>query len=481
MSNLTFKKQPKGLFWLMGIYMCQYYNFFGVRALLILYLTQGLMLDDNLSYSLYGSYVALLYLVPIFGGFLADRLLGYKYTVLLGIICMAIGSFIICLGEKQSLYLGMVLMIVGNGYFIGNLQCMLSQFYDDNDSRRDAGFTLLFLGGNIGGLLAHASCAVIAYLYGWQYGFGATSIGMILGFILFIVGNKHLSVASNKISVKMILYSLLITLLIIVLIYFVLRYQLESYILLIASLICIVWFINIFIKSSLENKNKLYKVIIFIIFGIVFWAFNEQFFTSVELFVQRATSMSFLGIFIPAGSIRTLDPFAIIIGGLFFVFLSKLLKIKKNANLRLLKFNFGLFLQFISFSFLVIATIYINANGQSLIVWVLVAVFMLGLSELFIDPIALSEITSINNKKDLSFLTAMYMMFTGSVSGYLGAKIASMASFKNFSSTSDLAIQIGLFKNLFVHIAMTLLVICVIWLGFTLTLHIVNRLKYFHR
>ncbi|MGQ4002253.1 oligopeptide:H+ symporter [Francisellaceae bacterium CB299] len=465
MSETFSNKHPKALWYIMAIYMWEYFSFYGMRALLILYLTQELLLSDSSSYAIYGSFVALVYLTPIFGGILADKLLGFKQTIIIGALLMSCGHLIIGIDGSKLLYLGMAFIICGYGYFKSNVPCLVGELYAKDDSKRDSAFTLLYLGGNIGALLAPIACGMVANIYGWDYGFGLAGIGMIVGLLIFLSGSRHISCPSNKTTsfrVKT-LDTFVVSFTVILICYFALKYQYEGYLLFVVTIASMLWFIKICIASNKEVRKKLLLLIPFAIFGILFWVFDEQIFTSVEIFIERNIHSHVLGYKFPASMIVSVNNAAVIVGGLFFAWVWKVYKRLDGDFGRMMKFLFGFVLQLLCFVMLILAAKEASIYGKTSIVWVIFAIFMLGLSELFIDPIALSEITSIDSNHNTSFLAAIYMLFTGSIAGFIGARVANMASFKNVSEHADLVTQANLFQGLFTYIALVIVGMIVLW------------------
>ena len=188
-----FKQHPKGLPVLFMSEMWERFCYYGMRVLLIIYLTKSLLKGDIESFAIYGAYTAMVYAAPVLGGKIADKLIGYKNAVILGGILMAIGEFFILGGNDTWLYIGMGTIIVGNGYFKANISSIVGKLYsDDEPSKRDAGFTIFYIGINIGALLSTLICFEVGEKFGFEYGFALAGIGMILGVITFIFGQGKL-------------------------------------------------------------------------------------------------------------------------------------------------------------------------------------------------------------------------------------------------------------------------------------------------
>ncbi|HLT36361.1 MAG TPA: oligopeptide:H+ symporter, partial [Enhygromyxa sp.] len=141
---------PKGLMVLFSAEMWERFCYYTMRGLLTLYLVKALAMGDKQAIAIYGAYTALVYAAPVLGGKIADKILGYRRAVILGGVMMMIGEFIICIGTEHAMYLGMGVIIVGNGYFKANISSIVGKLYKDGDPRRDSGFTIFYMGINLG-------------------------------------------------------------------------------------------------------------------------------------------------------------------------------------------------------------------------------------------------------------------------------------------------------------------------------------------
>ncbi|MFT7520946.1 MAG: dipeptide/tripeptide permease [Kiritimatiellia bacterium] len=182
---------PTALFTLFFAEMWERFSYYGMRALLILYLMKGFFsLERSEAYTVYGAYVALVYMTPFIGGLIADRLLGPRRAVVLGGILMAAGHLVMGLEHEIPFFAALALLIVGNGFFKPNISAIVGDMYGDNDPRREGGFTLFYMGINLGAAMAPLLCGVVGELYGWHYGFGMATIGMLVGLAIFVVPSK---------------------------------------------------------------------------------------------------------------------------------------------------------------------------------------------------------------------------------------------------------------------------------------------------
>ncbi|GAB4222167.1 MAG: oligopeptide:H+ symporter [Francisella sp.] len=465
-ANYNLQKHPKSLWYMIAIYIWEYFSFYGMRSILILYLLDQLRLGDSTAYAISGAYITLIYLSPISGGIIADKLLGYKKSVILGSILMSIGHIILGISSNNQLYLGMAFIICGYGFFKSNISCLLGQQYNSYDPNKDSGFTLLYLGGNLGSILAPIACGLVAHYYGWHYGFGLAGIGMIFGLIIFMMGSKHIPNVMPEKNLSKNLENLILSLsilLIVVVSYLSLEYLIEGYLLSIVTTIAVIYFIYIFFKVEIIARKSLIKILPFFIFGIIFWIFDEQMFTSIEVFIHRNVDTYFFGINIPASSFTSINSFSLFLGGLIVAWIWKKLKSLDNDFGRMIKFSFGFIFQLLCFTLFFQAAKDASIGGTTSALFVVIALVFLGISELFIDPIALSEVTSIRDKRYTGFLAAFYMLTTGSVAGFIGAHVANLSSFNDTMNNSDLVSQAVLFKDLFANIIFILMVLILLW------------------
>ncbi|MDZ4755075.1 MAG: peptide MFS transporter [Phycisphaerae bacterium] len=184
----TTDRHPPGLFLLFFVEMWERFSFYGMRALLVFYLTKGfLQASDAEAYGIYGAYGALVWATPFIGGIIADKILGLRLSIILGGLLMAAGHLVMIVETPVGLYTALALLIVGNGFFKPNISTMVGALYPQTSPRRDSGFTIFYMGINLGAALAPLVCGYIGETYGWHYGFGLATIGMLVGVATFVV------------------------------------------------------------------------------------------------------------------------------------------------------------------------------------------------------------------------------------------------------------------------------------------------------
>jgi POT family proton-dependent oligopeptide transporter len=182
---------PVGLFTLFFAEMWERFSFYGMRALLLFYMLKGFLhYGDQRAYAVYGSYTALVYMTPFFGGMLADRLLGARRAVVVGGLLMAAGHLIMTVETDSAFYFALALLIAGNGFFKPNISTIVGSLYPEGSPLRDGGFTLFYMGVNLGAALAPLLCGYIGETYGWHWGFGLATLGMLSGLATFVLPTR---------------------------------------------------------------------------------------------------------------------------------------------------------------------------------------------------------------------------------------------------------------------------------------------------
>ena len=189
-NSSTLLGHPTGLFTLFFAEMWERFSYYGMRALLVFYMTKGFLgYNDNRAYTVYGAYTALVYMTPFIGGLLADRLLGQRIAVIIGGLLMAAGHLIMGVENPNAFYLAMALLIVGNGFFKPNISTIVGTLYPPGSHLRDGGFTIFYMGVNLGAAMSPLLCGYIGETYGWHFGFGLATIGMMVGLAVFVMPN----------------------------------------------------------------------------------------------------------------------------------------------------------------------------------------------------------------------------------------------------------------------------------------------------
>lgn len=434
-------KYPKQLYMLFFAEMWERFTFYGMRALLVMFMTKQLLYSDGEANLKYGAFNAFVYAMGIFGGLYADRLLGSRKAIRYGGVLMAIGSFTLILPYEQSFYIGLGIIIVGNGFFKPNISTMVGQLYKPGDSRRDSGFSLFYSGINFGAFFGSILCGWIGEVYSWHLGFGLAGLFMLAGLLVFFRGQHVLGPIGLPPNPEILKkpyflglnteWFVYISSLLLVPVYSLLliEHKLVDYImipLLPASILFIFWLAR---DESREALQKLGVAMVLILFSILFWAFYEQAGGSLNLFADRNVNMHFWKWELPATSVNNgANPFYIIVFsplvGLLWVWLSKR-RLEPNTAV---KFSFGLLL--LGLGFVIFGYTRNIASAEGIVpLWIfLSAYFVITMGELCLSPIGLSMITKLSPAKIVGIMMGMWFLasaFGQYVAGWIGASISS--------------------------------------------------------
>lgn len=438
MESTVSKGHPKGLYVLFFSEMWERFCYYGMRGLLLVYLVDSLLKKDAEAAAIYGTYTALVYMAPVLGGRIADRFLGYKTAVIFGGILMALGEFLILGGTEAFLYLGMAAIIVGNGYFKANISSIVGKLYADGDPRRDAGFSIFYIGINIGALGATTLVAWVGSTYGYTYGFLLAGIGMILGVLIFVVGSNtygHVAAAPNKeklhapVAGPLSMFHLILlgSLALIPALYYLITFkELMNYLLPAVRAYVVFSLISGGIKEGVIWRDRMIAMIIIFVFNIVFWACFEQAGSSLILFARRNVDRMIGGWEMPETVTQFFNPaFIILFGSIFSIMWIKLSKAGKNPNIPT-KFGLGIIQLGLGYLLVFVGGTMLSAEYM-IPLFILAFLYLLHTTgELFLSPIGLSMVTKLAPKHMTG--TAMGGWFLSfAFSNYVAGMLASLA------------------------------------------------------
>jgi POT family proton-dependent oligopeptide transporter len=402
---------PKGLYVLFFTEMWERMSYYGMRALLVLYMTDYLFKPERaqevlgfnavrgvleaifgplaiqpLSSQIYGLYTGFVYATPILGGILADRILGQRKTVVLGGIIMAIGHFL--MASERLFFPALLLLVIGNGAFKPNLSTQVGLLYAPGDPRRDRAYMFYYVGINLGAFMAPLICGTLGQKVGWHYGFGAAGVGMILGLILYVLGQKHLapdnlSKKPEKVDGK----------------------EVE--------------------KTPLteEERKRILALVVLCAINVVFWAVYEQQGNTMQIWADKQTNWTFFGLQIPSTWFQSFNPAMIFA---FTPLLSMLWasQAKKGTEpSSVMKMAYGCSIIGISFVVMILAAQMIGPTGKGSVLWLLACTGMLTIGELYLSPVGLSLVTKLAPARMVSMLMGMWFLsnfFGNYLSGYIG-------------------------------------------------------------
>lgn len=383
---------PKGLFILFFTEMWERFSYYGMRAILVLYIiaevdqkNPGLGWSQGEALELYGWYTMLVYVLSIPGGIIADQLLGQKKTVLLGGILLCFGHGVLAIEEMWAFYSGLVLIILGVGCLKPNISTMVGGLYQQGDVRRDKGFTIFYIGINVGAFLSSIIVGYVGEVHGWHYGFGLAGIGMLLGLLIYIAGQKHLKgvgefIGNNKDQAAISKAPL----------------------------------------TKIEKDRILVMLLSFAII-IVFWGAFEQAGGLMNIYTMEKIDRSFFGMIIPASIFQSANAFFIIILGTAVAGFWAKRQLKGKEASTLFKMALGVIIMGTGFLAMSAASMQADSSvdGKGAMIFLIIAYLFHTIGELFASPTALSFITKLAPAKYASLMMGAYFAATG-----FGSKLA---------------------------------------------------------
>jgi len=432
------KGNPLSLSTLFFTEMWERFSYYGMRALLVLYLVNSLNYSESDALHIYAVYTGLVYLTPLIGGYLADRFLGAQKSIFIGGLTMMIGHFLMAFPDY--LYLAIGMLIIGNGYFKPNISSLLGRLYKSNDLRRDSGFSIFYVGINLGAFLAPLIVGYVGETINWHYGFAIAGFGMLAGLIQFYYGqNKIIKEDTTHQSKKLKLADwgliTIISLINIPLILLILEVNqvLNNFFFEILLAVIVIIFLYFFTRkkqlvSAKEDLKKIIYIGVLSIFVIFFWVGFEQAGGSLTLFANNSVDRNFLGFIIPASFFQSINPLIIIlIGPMIASFWLRVDRSKNNINTPQ---KMGLGLLLLAGGFFLI-TLVNNASDTSISLWWLVGVYFLHtLGELCLSPIGLSMVSKVSPKKIASLMMGFWFL-SSAVANFMAGKLPGILESNN--------------------------------------------------
>ena len=446
-SDTRFFGHPVGLATLFFTEMWERYSYYGTRGLLMLFMTNqvvkgGLGFSDERAGAIYGFYVAMVYLLTVPGGWIADRILGQRRAVLLGGMLISGGNFCLASPSVAVFYAGLGLLMVGTGLLKANVSTLVGGLYAPGDKRRDAGFSIFYMGINLGAFISPLICGWVAQRYGWRWGFATSGIGMVAGLIQYVLSGKQLGSTglhpastgdpgrdrSQRRSASVaVLGGLAVILLLVVLgAYGVIPFtadlisNLLGWVLIAVPILVFSWMI--FGKGwTTEERKRAAAVFVLFIAAAIFWASFEQAGTSLNLFGERNTNRVVLGYEFPAVWFQSVQPILVII--LAPVFAWMWLALGRREPSSPTKFTLGLMFAGLAFAIMVPA-----AHSMGVSSWWLVGCYLLQtLGELCLSPVGLSAMTKLAPQRAVGLIMGIWFLAT-SVGNWIAGRAGGLFS-----------------------------------------------------
>ena len=430
---------PRGLSTLFFTEMWERFSYYGMRALLVLFMTTaaangGLGFSDNTSTAIYGTYTMSVYLLSILGGFIADNFIGSRRAVLWGGTIIACGHYAMAIHSTSTFFVGLFLVAIGTGLLKPNISTMVGSLYSPTDERRDAGFSIFYMGINLGALTSSIVCGFLAQhtwfknflaslgldpLQSWHWAFGAAGVGMTFGLVTYLlrrntlahVGNAPAVTAEGRPWGKLGLVALASAALIALM-----RLSDEHRWIVVALFGLQVAAVLFFAFRKNEESRRIAAILVFFIAAQIFWAIFEQAGSSMSLFADRLTDNRLFGLSFPSSWWQSVNAAWVIVLALPFAFLWT--KLGHHQPSSPLKFTLGLFFVALSFVWMVPAA-RLTANGIVSPLWLLGLYFLQTVGEMFLSPVGLSTMTKLAPPRLLGLVMGIWFLAAA-----LGNKLA---------------------------------------------------------
>ena len=433
--------QPRGLFTLFFTEMWERFTYYGMRAMLILFMVDavahgGLGIDDRTASSIYGLYLASGYLLSLLGGYVADRLIGQQRAVLCGGILLLIGNATLISGTAQVFFLGLLINVFGVGLLKPNISAIVAQLYPEGGSRRDAGFSIFYMGINTGSFFGSWLVPLFAAHYGWHWGFVLPAGGMLLGLVQFLGTRSALRGRGVGLAADARPGSWPPVLLFVAAVAAVAGLAVAGVIHLDANIIAVAasWLIVVlafayfaylifFAGLNAVERKRAYVLIALFVGCAIFWAGYEQMGASFNLFAQRYTDRHVFGYELPAGVLQAVNPLMIIVFAPVMAAVWLALG-RRNRDLSSpAKFGLGLLLMGAGFLVMYAASQYVLAGQMVLPTWLIVTYLLHTWGELCLSPVGLSSMTKLVPTRFVGQVLGVWFMATA-----LGTNLAGQLS-----------------------------------------------------
>lgn len=458
----TLLGHPRALFMLFFAEMWERFSYYGMRAILVFYLTKHFLFDEKPAYAIYGAYTSMVYITPVIGGYLADRYLGARKAVFAGGMLIATGHLLIAvvdgpLGEQGSylngFYLGLAFIIVGTGFLKANISVLVGQLYPRDDIRRDGAFSIFYMGINLGAFIGPILIGYLGERVGWSYGFGAAGIGMLLGLVVFVLFRRELHGAGLPVDPALLAQRIALGISREWVIYLAsIAAVAVSWLLirdegLVGSLLlaCFgITFLYIFYRALFTlpkvDRNRMFGALYLILLCPLFWALFEQAGSSLNVFTDKQVDRHVFGWEMPASWFQSVNSIWIItlapLFGALWVWLGKR-GLEPTAPL---KFALGLIQ--IGLGFIVL----VYGAGRDGAMTPMISIILLYLfhstAELCFSPVGLSSMTRLAVGSMVGLMMGTW--FLGTAAGnFLAAEIAEMTSSTDSNRVLDIYTWIG--------------------------------------
>jgi len=452
---------PKGLLILFFTEMWERFSYYGMRALLILYLTKHWLYADAEAGMIYGTYAALVYAVPVLGGMIADRFLGLRKAIVFGAALLVAGHLGMAFegppaqiidgqvvrssGHEQVFYLSLALIVVGVGFLKANISTIVGRLYEQDDPRRDGGFTIFYVGINLGSFIATLLCGYLGETYGWRYGFGLAGIGMLAGLLTFLWGGawlKGIGLPPEGSPLQIRRFGLtfesriyLSSALAVLLVWQGMQFtgEIGTLLTVFTGVICtyVVWFS--LTQCEPIERDRMLSMLLLIAVSVVFWSLFEQAGSSLTLFTDRNVDK---GEVFTASMFQSFNPLFIILFAPLVAMLWLRLASSRLEPSTPVKFAIGIALVGMGFLVLVLGARFADEQGQVGVIWLALMYFLHTMGELCISPVGLSMVTKLSVQRVAAMMMGVWFL-SSAFAAYAAGLIAGLMAIDDQNTESS--------------------------------------------
>lgn len=446
-----FNSQPKALYVLALTELWERFGYYTLTTVFTLYLIDVLKLQDAYAYLLFGAYTSFAYLMPVIGGVVADRVFGHGRAILLGATMMSVGYLILSLSSSSTMFLALGILVVGNGLFKANVSALLGHFFEENDPRRSAAFTLFYMGINLGSLAATLVAGILATEFGYWVAFAAAGCGKALSLLTYFFGRrlleeKDLPPAHTATDLRL-NGAVLVGLAALVLgsIYLIAHPQAAGVFLAVVELAAVAIYLYFVMREPARTRSRLIAHLVLVIFSVAFWAVYQQDVMSVMVFTQRDLNLTVFGWQSPPEEFASLNPFFILLFSPLLAFLWPVIERRGIHFDDVLKFAFGLAFLGVGYWILTLGIFETPEGAKTIAFWMVMFFLLLSLGELLLSPVGLALTTELAPRHLAGFAMGIWLM-SSSAANYIAGLLGGIASVPKDASP---AVEVSIYSHAF--------------------------------
>jgi proton-dependent oligopeptide transporter, POT family len=424
------REQPRAFHMIFMLELWERFGFYTVQGVLTLFFIRYLGYSDADSYYTFGAFSALVYGMVVIGGYLGDRVLGTKRTIVVGLIVLAVGYFSLAITDKAHVFFALGLICVGNGLFKANPSNLLAKCYDENDPRLHGGFTLYYMAINLGSMIALFVGPAISSHYGYSYAYMMSALGLLIGLANYWLQHKyvaHINTDADKRKIP--LFSWVLIFVAVLLLtkasaYLLQHVMFAKNLFWFITLLVITYYIFIMRKESKSVRIRMLVALVLMFEAVIFFTLYQQMPTSINLFAVHNVTPTFLGITIDAQSFQALNPIWIVLMSPILAYFYDSLNRKGIAFSIPYKFSLGMTMCAISFLMLYFARYFYIGQGMVSSWWLILSYLFQSIGELLVSALGVAMVAELVPARITGFVMGMWFL-TSAIAGFIGASVAS--------------------------------------------------------